>query len=104
MLVRDLVDQSAQAGDIAQSERVGGAMLRLRKFMFDRVYLAPAAQQELPRIERMLRTLFAHHAEHPPPPVVEDATEEQRVTDYLAGMTDRYALRAFEELSVPQGF
>jgi dGTPase len=103
-LVLDLVERSSQAGDIAQSDEVGGAMLRLRKFMFQRVYLAPDAQRELPRVERMLRALFAHYAENPPPSQVPDATEEQRVVDYLAGMTDRFAVRAFSALSVPQGF
>ena len=103
-LVQDLVERSAEAGDIAQSEEVGGAMLRLRKFMFQRVYLTPDAQRELPRVERMLRALFAHYTEKPPPSQVPDATEEQRVVDYLAGMTDRFAVRAFSELSVPQGF
>jgi dGTPase len=103
-LVQDLVERSAAAGDIAQSEEVGGAMLRLRKFMFERVYLTPDAQRELPRVERMLRALFAHYAENPPASPVQDATEQQRVVDYLAGMTDRFAIRAFSALSVPQGF
>jgi len=102
-LVRDLVERSAEAGDIAQSEAVGGAMLRLRKFMFQRVYLAPDAQRELPRVERMLRALFEHYAEHPPASQLADVTDEQRVVDYLAGMTDRFAVRAFSALSVPQG-
>jgi dGTPase len=103
-LVLDLVARSAEAGDIVQSERVGSAMLRLRKFMFQRVYLTPDAQRELPRVERMLRALFDHYVEHPPTSPDPDATEEQRVVDYLAGMTDRYAVRAFSALSVPQGF
>jgi dGTPase len=103
-LVQDLVERSAEARDIAQSDEVGGAMLRLRKFMFQRVYLTPDAQRELPRVERMLRALFAHYTENPPPSPVADATPEQRVVDYLAGMTDRFAVRAFSALSVPQGF
>jgi dGTPase len=103
-LVRDLVERSAQAGDIVQGDEVGGAMDRLRTFMFERVYLGEQAQSEHDRIERMMRGLFEHYVESPPPSVVPDATEAQRVTDYLAGMTDRFALRAFEELSVPRGF
>jgi dGTPase len=103
-LVRDLVERSARAGDIVQSEEIGGAMLRLRKFMFQRVYLAEDAQRELPRVQRMLRALFDHYAEHTPPSQVAGATDEQRVVDYLAGMTDRFAVRAFTALSVPQGF
>jgi dGTPase len=103
-LVRDLVERSAAAGDIVQSEPIGGAMLRLRKFMFSHVYMGPAATAEHPRIERMLRALFQHYAENPPPAIAADADEAQRVTDWLAGMTDRFAIRAFTELSLPQGF
>ena len=102
-LVQDLVERSAEAGDIVQSDEVGGAMDRLRTFMFEHVYLAPAAQREQPRIERMLRALFEHLSENPPPAVTPGATEAERVTDFIAGMTDRYAVRAFTELSVPHG-
>jgi len=104
LLVRDLVERSSAAGDIVQSELVGSAMLRLRKFMFARVYLGAAARSEHPRIERMLRVLFDHYAEHLPPAATPDAHDSERVTDYLAGMTDRFAVRAFSELAVPQGF
>src|SRR5690606_1634145 len=64
-LVRDIVNTSLEAGDIAQSEEVGNAMLRLRKFMFDRVYLGPEARSEHERVHRTLRTLFDHYVEHP---------------------------------------
>jgi dGTPase len=103
-LVGDLLERSEGAGDIVQGEEVGEAMLRLRDFMFERVYLGPAALREKPRVERMLRALFAHYADHPPPPIVADADERDRVVDYLAGMTDRFAVRTFTELSLPQGF
>ena len=103
-LVRDLLERSQAAGDIVQGDDVGAAMLRLREFMFERVYLGEDAQSERARIERMLRALFHHYAGHLPPPVTPDAAEHERVVDYLAGMTDRYAIRAFSELSVPQGF
>jgi dGTPase len=103
-LVRDVLERSDEAGDVVQSEEVGGAMLRLREFMYERVYLGPAAQRERPRIERMLRALFDHYAENPPAPLTADASEADRVVDYLAGMTDRYAIRAFSDLSLPQGF
>jgi dGTPase len=95
-LVVDVLRHSEDAGDIVQGEEVGAAMLRLRQFMFEHVYLGPAAQRERPRIERMLRALFDHYAD--------ELGDEQRVVDWLAGMTDRYAIREFENLSVPQGF
>jgi len=101
-LVRDLVERSEQVGDIAQSEQVGSAMDRLRTFMFEHVYLGPAVREEQARVVRMLGALLDHYAQHLPTAVVAGATDAERVTDYLAGMTDRYAVRAFSELSLPQ--
>jgi dGTPase len=95
-LVVDVLRHSEDTDDILQGEEVGAAMLRLREFMFERVYLGPVAQRERPRIERMIRALFEHYAD--------EMGDEQRVVDWLAGMTDRYAIREFENLSVPQGF
>jgi dGTPase len=103
-LVVDLLERSEQAGDIVQGESVGGAMLRLRDFMFQRVYLAADAQREKPRVEGMLRALFDHYAAAPPPPLTEGASDEQRVVDWLAGMTDRFAIRIFSELYLPHHF
>jgi dGTPase len=105
-LVHDLVEHSEAAGDIVQSDEVGGAMLTLRSFMFQRVYLGDAARQEHARIERVLRGLFDWFCEHPDelPPALDGSTPAERVTDYIAGMTDRFATRAWTERAVPQGF
>jgi dGTPase len=103
-LVRDLVERSQAAGDIVQGDEVGGTMDRLRTFMFERVYLGAEAQRERGRIERMLRALFDSYVDAPPPALVRGANDAERITDWIAGMTDRFALRAFEELSVPRGF
>jgi dGTPase len=103
-LVRDIVERSAEAGDIAQSEEVGGAMLRLRKFMFDRVYLGDAARREHERAHRAMHGLFDHYMEHPEevPEGELGADPCQRVADYLAGMTDRFCIARFAELTVPE--
>jgi len=107
-LVHDLVEHSEAAGDIVQGEQAGAAMAALRAFMFEHVYLGAAARQEHSRIERVIRTLFHHYASDPS--LLPDAggapgaDHAQRVTDYLAGMTDRYAVRAFTALSVPASF
>jgi dGTPase len=103
-LVRDIVSHSIPAADIVQGEEVGGAMLRLRKFMFDRVYLGPAARHEQERVQRTLRGLFDHYMAHPEetPEGEPGASATQRVTDYLAGMTDRYCIARFTELTVPE--
>ena len=105
-LVRDIVEASREAGDVAQSDEVGGAMLRLRKFMFDRVYLGPEARGEHERVERTVRGLFDHYLEHPEELPGEDGVGEadsvQRVVDYLAGMTDRYCIATFRRLALPE--
>ncbi len=103
-LVRDIVASSREAGDIAQSEEVGGAMLRLRKFMFQRVYLGPEARSEHERVQRALRSLFEHFLAHVDEVPEGDpaADEVQRVTDYLAGMTDRFCIATFRRLALPE--
>ncbi len=106
-LVHDLVEVSERAGDIAQGEEAGEAMAALREFMFARVYLGPAVRAEHAKIATVLRALFAHYVEHPQllPGGAEAAGDlATRVTDYLAGMTDRYCIRAYTELAVPQAF
>jgi dGTPase len=103
-LVRDIVKSSGGAGDILQSAEVGGAMLRLRKFMFDRVYLGAAARREQERAQGAIQGLFDHYMEHPGelPASEPGASECQRVADYVAGMTDRYCIARFAALTVPE--
>jgi dGTPase len=85
---------------------VGAAMADLRRFMFDRVYLGPEALREGEKIELVIRTLFNHLCAHPEeiPASIPDGDLARRVTDYLAGMTDRFCIRAFEAISVPVAF
>ena len=71
--------------------------------MFERVYLGPRARAEHAKIERVLRGLFDYYCEHPDELPPGDAPEADRVIDYLAGMTDRFAIRAWTERFVPQG-
>jgi dGTPase len=106
-LVRDIVASSRKAGDVAQSDEVGGAMLRLRKFMFQRVYLGPEARSEHERVQRALRALFEHYLEHPeevPASDGEGPGEDPvtRAVDYIAGMTDRFAIATFRRLALPE--
>jgi dGTPase len=105
-LVHDLVEHSDVAGDILQGEVIGGAMTELRAFMFERVYLGPVATREHVKINRVIDVLFAHYCDHPDeiPGSIPEGELSTRVTDYLAGMTDRFCIRAFERLSVPDSF
>ncbi len=103
-LVRDLVVTSRGAGEIRQSREVGGAMLRLRKFMFERVYLGAEARSEHDRVRRTIRGLFEHYLEHPDdmPEGAPGADGMQRITDWLAGMTDRFCIATFRRLALPE--
>jgi dGTPase len=103
-LVRDIVESSRGAGDIAQSEEIAAAMLRLREFMFDRVYLGPEARGEHERVQRTMRGLFDYYVERPGEVPGDGAGDDdvQRVTDYIAGMTDRFCIARFRELSLPE--
>ncbi len=105
-LVHDLVEHSERAGAIVQGGQAAAAMDELRNFMFDRVYLGPQARREHAKIERMLRSLFEHYCASPEemPESIPPGDVGRRVTDYLAGMTDRFCIRAFEELNVPVSF
>jgi dGTPase len=111
-LVHDMVEHSARAGEIVQGERAASAMAALREFMFERVYLGPAVRAEHERIAAVVRRLFEHYVAHPEllPDSRQAAGAEpeidlaQRVTDYIAGMTDRYCIREYTELQVPRAF
>jgi dGTPase len=111
-LVHDMVEHSARAGEIVQGERAAAAMAALREFMFERVYLGPAVRAERERIAGVVRTLFEHYVTHPEqlpaaraPKAGEPSSDlAQRVTDYIAGMTDRYCIREYTELQVPRAF
>jgi dGTPase len=83
-LVHDLVESSAAAGDIVQSEDVGSAMLSLRRFMFERVYLGPHTAEEHTRARQTVRRIFEQLADRGDSPA--------EIVDYLSGMTDRFAL------------
>jgi dGTPase len=76
--------------------------------MFAHVYLGPTARHEHAKIELVVRTLFDHYVDDPArlpdDGGVPGADLAQRVTDYIAGMTDRYCIRVFEALAVPEAF
>ena len=89
-LVHDLVETSEIAGDIAQSDEIGAAMLALRTFMFDRVYLGPNTRQQHEQARKVIARIFEHLAAR--------GDDAEAITDYIAGMTDRFALTYVEQL------
>ncbi len=83
-LVHDIVESSEGIDDIRQSARVGEAMLSLRAFMFDRVYLGPQTAPEHERAHEVVHRIFDH--------LVARGDDPDEIVDYVAGMTDRFAL------------
>ena len=83
-LVHDIVETSEGVDDIRQSPGVGEAMLSLRAFMFERVYLGPQAAPEHERAHAVVRRIFDH--------LIERGDEVDDAVDYVSGMTDRFAL------------
>jgi dGTPase len=90
-LVRDLVASSEAAGDIRQSDEIGEAMLSLRSFMFNRVYLGEHARGEHLRAHRVIAQIFEH--------LVARGDDPDTIVEFVAGMTDRFALHYAETLS-----
>jgi len=89
-LVHDLVESSQRAGDIVQSDEIGGAMLALRSFMFERVYLGPHTRHEQERARATIRRIFEYLAD--------SGEEPEQIVEFIAGMTDRFALSYVAEL------
>jgi dGTPase len=89
-LVHDLVETSERAGDIEQSSEVGEAMLSLRSFMFERVYLGEHARAEHVRAHETIGRIFAR--------LVERGDSEDEIRAFVSGMTDRFALAYAERL------
>ena len=89
-LVHDIVESSEGIDDIRQSTEVGEAMLSLRAFMFERVYLGPQAAPEHARAHEVVHRIFDHLAAR--------GDSEEEIVDYIAGMTDRFALSYVDSL------
>jgi dGTPase len=89
-LVHDLVESSSAAGDIVQSEEVGAAMLSLREFMFERVYLAPVTRPEHDRAHATIERIYEHLSTR--------GDSQDAIVEFIAGMTDRFALSYAERL------
>jgi dGTPase len=102
-LVTDIVHESAGAERIRQSSEVGDAFVSLRRFMFENVYLAMPAAGEAEKAAVVVRGLVGRFETRPDllPPSRED-DPVTRVTDFVAGMTDRYALRVYRDAFMPR--
>ncbi len=111
-LIHDVVTNSMDKPEISMSEEVAQAMKELRAFMFERVYLNPVAKREEKKAVRMIKDLYRFYMENLDEIPEEyqsmqgeaGVNKEQMVCDYIAGMTDTYAVKKFEDYFVPKSW
>jgi dGTPase len=109
-LTRDVILASEQAQCICQSEPIGQAMEELRQFMFESVYRNPRAKGEEGKAQDVILRLFEHYDANPDelPDEYQYIREREGTTravaDYIAGMTDSYAVNQFSQLFLPRAW
>ena len=109
-LVCDLIAVSVEAGRIVLSPEVDKSLKDLRSFMFERVYRNPVAKSEEKKAKFMLQRLYEYYIRHPDAlpedfhPQLSFDGMERTVCDYIAGMTDNYAVDKYTELFIPAGW
>ena len=109
-LVCDMIHTSREAGAIMLSPNVDKALKDLRSFMFDRVYRNPVAKGEESKAKDMLQRLYEYYITHPEAlpedfqPQLSFDGMERTVCDYVAGMTDNYAVDKYTEIFIPAGW
>ena len=109
-LVCDMILTSKETGQICLSDPVQQALNELRCFMFEKVYRNPVAKGEESKAQELLQRLYTYYYEHPDAlpadfhPQLSFDGMERTVCDYIAGMTDNYAVAKYTELFVPSGW
>lgn len=101
-LVRDMISTSLEEREIGLSDEVYGALMQLRSWLFENVYRNPASRQN-ERAGQVVAALFDYYLEHPEERTSSDPDPAIETADFVAGMTDRYALKTYEHIFVPQG-
>ena len=111
-MIHDIVAQSQGKPSITMSEDVEFAFRGMRRYMFDNVYTNPKAKGEERKAENTVKELFLYYMDHPELLSNEyiermwqsGETQERSVCDYIAGMTDQYAITKFSEYFLPQAW
>ncbi len=110
-LIHNIITNSLGKNDICMSGEVEQAMKGLRKFMFQNVYQNPMAKGEEERAKDLLSRLFYYYNKNIDAlpklylKMLEEGEKRDRVVcDYIAGMTDRYAIAKFEEFFMPKAW
>ena len=101
-LVRDMISNSKEKGEISLSGTVYEALMELRAWLFDHVYLDPGSREK-EKAAGVVVALFEHYLEHPDERARSDPDPLLETVDFVAGMTDRYALATYRRLFLPRG-
>ncbi len=101
-LVRDMIYNSSNKGEISLSEGIYGALMQLRAWLFEHVYINPHSRENQ-KAAGVVVALFEHYLEHPEERVESDPDPICETVDFVAGMTDRYALATYRRLFLPRG-
>lgn len=112
VMIVDLIEKSRIAGDIVMSREISNAMSELRAFMFDKVYIGSEAKVEEKKAQKIVTDLYYYYKENfreLPPEYLTDIERgrwdiNRSVCDYVAGMTDNYAIKQFERLFIPMAW
>ncbi len=102
-LVRDMISNSKESGEISLSDPVYGALMELRAWLFRHVYNNRLGSRENHKAARVVTALFEYYLEHPEERAASDPDPLTETTDFVAGMTDRYALATYRRLFLPRG-
>ena len=103
----DAVFLATDLDRIAMSDRIMKAVVELREFLYQNVYFNSAARDELRKTEKIITDLFGYIMEHPDDYIRAYPAEDPvivRAGDFVAGMTDRYAMALFEQIFLPKSW
>ncbi len=110
-MISSLIRASAGLPEIRMEDEIGEAMMALRSFLFERVYLNPDAKQDEDKAMTLLGELYTYFVRNPDkmpreflPSADDGEPVERHVCDYIAGMTDRYAIRVYTDIHIPKKF
>ena len=107
-MILDIIRHSYGKPAVEQSARARECMDEFRTFMFERVYSSPLAKSEEPKVEDMIGFLFGHFLRNPGelPAYIRnsEASDKQKVCDFIATMSDTYLVRVFEDTYIPKGW
>ena len=101
-LVRDMISNSEEKGEIALSNPVYEALMELRAWLFRHVYNNPGSRENQ-KAAGVVTSLFEYYVEHPEERAASDPDPITETIDFVAGMTDRYALATYRRLFMPRG-